>query len=164
MSCGNGETTFHQSSQLDRPAPITNSLLLTKQSGLELEGDKQSYSLTAMNSHTSTQPFFFPMESRWDQLDEEETATREPDLLPLRSVKGSTVQMDAEAQQEPAISAMLASNANSQDMGKKTALSRHEVSYGMHPKYLRHNIWDAQEEGEGVTHVKSLQCLADWTE
>jgi len=80
--------------------------------------------------------------------------------LPLQtSVEGSTVQMDAEAQQEPAISVMPASYASNQGMGKKTALSRHEVTYGICPKYLRYNGGE-----EGDMHFESLQCLVDWTE
>lgn len=55
------------------------------------------------------------------------------------------------------------SNANSQAMGKKTALSKCEASHGMHLKYLCYNVWDVQNEQEDIAHSKSLLCLADWT-
>jgi hypothetical protein len=83
------------------------------------------------------------------------------DLALRTSVEGSTAQMDAGAQQEPAVSVTPASYASNQDMGK---LSRREVTYGMRPKYLRYNVWEARDREEEDTHVESLQCLVDWTE
>jgi len=82
---------------------------------------------------------------------------------PQTSVEGSIVQMDARTQQEPAISVMPASHASNKGMGKKTALSRCEVTYGMCPKYLWYNVWEAWGGEKGDTHFESLQCLADWT-
>ena len=159
-----GETTFCQNFQPDKLAHITNLLPLTRQSGCESEGDKRSYSLTAMNSRTSTQLFSFLTVSRQDLLDSEVTVTRGRDLPLPTSVEDSTVRTDVTAQWGPAVSTMPVSNASSQAMGKKTALSKHEASYGMHPKYLHYNVWDAWDGGEDDTCVESLQCLADWTE
>jgi len=34
----------------------------------------------------------------------------------------------------------------------------------MHPKYLRYNVWRAQDLGGTDNEEDSLQCLADWTE
>jgi len=165
VNCDSGEITFPLSSQPDKPAPITNSSPLTKQSELELEVDKPSYSQTATNSRTSTQLFSFQTASKQDQLDDEEMVSKGPGLPLQTSVEGSTVQMDVGAQQERAVSVIPVSYASNQAMEKKAVLSRREVTYGMHPKYLRYNVWEARDEGEeDDVQVESLQCLADWTE
>ena len=104
------------------------------------------------------------MAFRQGQLGDEETATREQRLFQLISVEGSILGTDVKAQQGRAISAMPVSNADSWGMGKKTALSKCEVSYGMRPKYLRYNIWDASDGGKENIRFESLQCLANWTE
>jgi hypothetical protein len=163
-SYDSGETTYLWSSQPDRQAPITNLSLLTRPSGLVSEEDRQSYLLTTTSSHTFTQHFSSPMVFRQDLLDDKEMVTREQRLFQPISVKGSIVGMDVKAQQECAVSAMPVSNADSQGMGKKTALSKCEATYGMHPKYLHYNIWNAPDGGEENIHFESLQCLANWTE
>ena len=104
------------------------------------------------------------MAFRQRQLGNEETATREQRLFQPISVEGSILGMDVEAQQGRAVSAMPVSNADSRGMGKKTALSKREVSYGMRPKYLHYNIWDAPDGGKENIRFESLQCLANWTE
>ena len=104
------------------------------------------------------------MAFRQDQLGNKETVTREQRLFQPISVKGSIVGTDVKAQQGHAVSTMPVSNADSQGMGKKIALSKREVSYGMRPKYLCYNIWDAPDGGEENICFESLQCLADWTE
>ena len=85
-----GETICYQSFQPEKQVLTTSSLPLTKQSELELQEDKQSYSLTAMNSLISTQHFSFPMGSRQDPLDNKEMAIIEPGLHLQASVTDST--------------------------------------------------------------------------
>ena len=107
MSCNNGETIFHQSSQPGKPAPTTNSSPLTKQSGLRLQEDKQSCSLAVMNSLISTLPSFSLMEFRQNPLDDKEIVTTESRWYPLISAIDSTAQTCAKSQQEPAASITL---------------------------------------------------------
>ena len=161
MSYNNGVTTCYLNSQPDKPMPIRSSLLLTKLLGHESVEDRQSYLPTAMNSPIFTQPSFSLMASRQVQLDNKGT---ELDLLPQISVDTSIAWVDAEAQQEHAVITTPVSNANHQDTGKKVALRKHEVTYGMHPKYLRYNVWHAQDFRGMDNQEDSLQCLADWTE
>jgi len=53
-------------------------------------------------------------------------------------------------------------NVGNKDITKKTALSRIDMLYGMHPKYLRYNLWDNEERD--VPTSKIPPDLADWTE
>jgi len=163
-NCDNGEIIFRPSFQPDKLEHTTNSLPLTRQSELELEEGRQSCLPTATNSHTSTQPSSLQTASRLDQLGDRELATRKLGLPPPTSVDDSTALADVVVQRELAVIDTPVSNANSWGMGKKAALSRREASYGLHPKYLRYNVWHAQDRGEGNIQVESLQCLADWTE
>ena len=52
-------------------------------------------------------------------------------------------------------------NVDNMDITKKTALSRIDMVYGMHSKYLRYNLWDDEEKG--VLVPKIPLDLADWT-
>jgi hypothetical protein len=153
-NCDNGEITFCLSFQPDKLEHTTNSLPSTRQSELKLEEDRQSCLPTATNSHTSTQPSFFQMASRLDQLGDRELATRKLGLPPPTSVDDSTALADVVVQWKLAIIDMPVPNANSWGMGKKAALSWCEASYGLHPKYLRYNVWHAQDRGEGNVQLE----------
>jgi len=64
---------------------------------------------------------------------------------------------------EPASINMPASNASSQDTDRTAALSRIDVAYGMHPKYLHYNLWSSEEE-TNFGNSPPAPCLADWIE
>ena len=53
-------------------------------------------------------------------------------------------------------------DVGNKDITKKTALSRIDMLYGMHPKYLRYNLWDNEERDVPTSKIPS--DLADWTE
>ena len=157
----NGETTSHLNSQPDSPACTISLLPLTRLSGHESEEAKRSCLQTAMNSPTSIQHSFYLMASRQAQLDVKVTRLDPPLSM---SADTSTTQEDSVAQLEHVTIDTPVSNANSQAMGKRAVLSRHEATYGMCPKYLWYSVWHAQDQGGTNIQAESLDCLADWTE
>ena len=147
-SYSSGGITWRRSSLPNNSMHTTSLLPLTRQLEPESEEGRQFYSQTATSSHISIQPFSFQMASRLDRLGGEEMENKELEHSLPKSAEGSTVRTVAEAQQEPVVSDTPVLNASSLAMAKKTALSRCEVRYGMRPKYLRYNVWEAHSGGE----------------
>ena len=48
-------------------------------------------------------------------------------------------------------------------MDKTAALSRIDMAYGMHPKYLQYNLWSSEED-TNFGNSSPPPCPADWTE
>ena len=78
-------------------------------------------------------------------------------------VDNSTVQEDVTAHWAHADINMFAANAGSTGIAKRAALSKIDMLYGMRPKYLRYNLWDAEEQSSGLVLEVPLD-LADSTE
>ena len=150
-------TTWHQSSQLNNPVHITNLLPSTRLSGQWSGEGRQSSSLTVTSS-----PTFSQMESKEVQVCGP-PSENDPETILQKRADVLTAMEVAITQLEPASIDMPASNASSQDTDRTAALSRIEVAYGMHPKYLCYNLWSGEEE-VNFGNSPPVPCLADWTE
>jgi hypothetical protein len=78
-------------------------------------------------------------------------------------VVNSTVLEDATVLQTPAGTITSVSNENNLDMSRIAALSRSDMVYGMHSKFLRYNVWD-HKQTDAIDSILLPYCLADWTE
>lgn len=83
-------------------------------------------------------------------------------IAPLRLAGDLTASEHAMVQPVLADTDTFASSANSQNMARIAALSRIDMIYGMHLKYLWYNLWSSEEEAN-FGNALLPPCLVDWT-
>jgi hypothetical protein len=103
------------------------------------------------------------MESRVIPVADSQLETSAPRDGQQKYVVNSTALENAAVLQTHAGTIISVSNANNLDTAKTAALSRSDMVYGMHPKFLRYNVWDHEQTDTNDT-ILSPYCLADWTE
>lgn len=147
--------------QPNKPVLIRKSSSMTNQSATRLEGDKISYSPTTTDSTASARPYCMPTESSIEQEErgqqKEETGRTKETPLKRMSAEGSMAKRDAPSQRKNATTSMSARDAEREATGSSPVPQRNtrEVTNGMRPKYLRHNIWDPESDFSPNT--------SDWT-
>jgi hypothetical protein len=160
-NCDSGGTTWLPSFLPNMSMPTTNLLPSTKLSKQQWVESSQPYSPTETSPCTCTLHTSCQMGSKVGQVADSQEETRDPENVLLTS---AAISMLGVAGVEPLASTNIsASSVSNRDTAKTAALSRSDMVYGMHPKYLRHNLWDNEQHNKEDI-IPTLHCLADWTE
>jgi hypothetical protein len=154
----NSENTGSTSKVISLPkSPLltTESSFMTLQSEMRSGVGRTPYSLTHIDSPSSTPPSLCLMESNLITPEHLQSGQAVKQARP-KYATDSTLSMDAETQWTIAVSNTLAKNVNASVTEKNNVIAKRELAHELCPKYLRYNLW------EGGSHF--LPSSADWTE
>ena len=157
-SFSNMETTSSWNSLQKSHLPITNFSYTTLPSKMESQRVNKPYSSTSSSSAGSTQPLSYRMGLRLEEQNVNANMERNLDLRKATNQRSATISMPEPAKtlQPTANTDISVKPVENQTMEKRTAQMEASEIHGLHPKYLRHNLWD---EGLSLS-----PATAEWSE